>query len=980
MKKIYYRVLPFIVVYFLVCDSLSVQSETDSALGSCPFFVSVEAEAAVTDLPTAVIEGTERTGCANMMFLPKINFTGTAPFTFVYKEDGVEKTLTTSETSFQTEAPANGNKVKTYEIVSITDNSGQTNTATDKVTILAGVEMELFPLDANGAPLVFGESPFIVRIPERDIDGQPVETVAFPLSKCENVDLVEVQLGMVIDNLSAEDESLPEADPINASLTQADDGKTMVSFSPATLPAGAVRTIEGHTTLRPGYQYQFLLSVWQTLDGDKTDCSEQRYFKVLVVPDTIVWRPSGAERQPDVLEAPARTVRVQKADQPKTGVLMPSEKEYSKSWLFDNNWKHQAYPLREGPLMIDDKAAPITNAFAPLRETHVIIPTGSDIYPTLLDPFEDFYDTNNFPESQTYTDPDEENKLYLRYQYNFVHNRCKVIHFKANSEVGRPDRLTYDSAQVDFHLETDRWYGLTAPLRDTYTGDFMAPRATPTTEALFHKQDDPDNATGTPVVAWTNEFTSTTSRLETGQAFAFRVASRYYPFPEAFNENPDKGVLQPGKNIESIGNYNFYLPVDSSYYNIYNAVSKALVGQQTLPEGSKALRHRFTFDSRSSNYLSPFTPEGTDEEEEDVIIAEIPYSNFNLQDGVADQVILIGNPMMSHLNFYKLYVNDYLEGISNEYKLIQSINNRVYYISVLHSYSETDEGLIEIVSNDNDDKLQDWAISPGQAFVITTTSDFLSSNSLKIPAVASQTDDETHTVLRAQNSHNRSNILRIRVERDGDCSWATVAIRPDAYSGFRTGDDSRLLLAEADNGVIPSVYTKADGVKLDINRMPAMPDRLPIGILTNVKGETEIRISGMETLENTGELSFIDVAEGIKRPLTGDAPFTYRFNNTTGDVDGRFFIHASPTDITATDSNQSILIYHSDGRIFAFAANSNEVRSLIIYSLDGKILARRNNIDNAQASIEIPTTTTPQTIIVKAVSNTSSTIKKIILH
>jgi hypothetical protein len=918
----------------------------------------VSALARIVVMPKAVFDTSNKTECANLGFLPDMLFTGNPPFTVVYKEDGVQKTLTDyTDYRFQTVAPT-GEK-KTYIILSITDNSGITNPATDTLVLLSGVAVEMFPVGDNGFPIVMGET-FNVRIPERDINGVPVEDIVFPLSRSDNADIIEISISSAKDNLSQEVQ-FPEVVIENVSLTPNDDGTMMLSFNADDMPAIASRTIEGHTTLRPGYVYFFLIEAWQTVDGAKSECSTQRYFNVMVVPDTIVWRPSGATIAPDVLEAPAQH-SPRSSITSTTGEILPARgSDEAPAWLYDNNWKHQAYPLREGPEMINGQAAPITNGFVPLRETHVIIPTGCDIYPLLLDREEDFDNDIYFQDID---------KHYLRYNYNFVHNKCKVIHFKANSELGRPDRLTYDSAQVDMHVETNRWYALSAPLHGMFTGDFMMHRANPSVEMLFHKQANPDTG-GAAVDTWTTEFMSTVSPIAMGQGVAFRAGSSYYPFPDAFKANPDEGVLQPGKNLRDTAEIRYYFPVDSTYYNIYNAVTNALMSSQNLPADAKTLSHRFIFDNRQDNYLSPFTADYSDATE----ITEFDLSHLNLTNGVENQSIIIGNPLMSHFNFDEFsYVNE--NQIINEYKFLIQNSTTPYtirYISVVSLSEENDNGIVEIITNEGDDTVTDHAIAPMQAFMVTTTSSFDKNVPLTIPVSASDTDRDKHSTLRSQSTRARRNVMHIALSRDEARTSAAIAVRKHASVGYRAGEDSRLLLSELDNGASPSVYTEADGRALDINQLPDMPASLPVNITTSIPGRMTFEIKGCESMDCASELRFIDVATGTDIPLQGE-PFCYSFDNPTGNITGRFFIARSANALSApTDAN--VKIYSSNGRIHAIAANNSKIRSLIISSLDGRILARRNSIDNPNFSIDFPDGQIA--VIVKTISDNGITTKKI---
>lgn len=54
-------------------------------------------------------------------------------------------------------------------------------------------------------------------------------------------------------------------------------------------------------------------------------------------------------------------------------------------------------------------------------------------------------------------------------------NVCKEIYFKPESEILRQHRLTYEKAWVEKELDANKWYLVSAPMKDTYAGDMYVP-------------------------------------------------------------------------------------------------------------------------------------------------------------------------------------------------------------------------------------------------------------------------------------------------------------------------------------------------------------------------------------------------------------------------------------------------------------------------------------------------------------------------
>ena len=54
-------------------------------------------------------------------------------------------------------------------------------------------------------------------------------------------------------------------------------------------------------------------------------------------------------------------------------------------------------------------------------------------------------------------------------------NVCRDIYFRPGSEILRQHRLIYERAWVEMELQPNKWYLLSAPLKDTYAGDMYVP-------------------------------------------------------------------------------------------------------------------------------------------------------------------------------------------------------------------------------------------------------------------------------------------------------------------------------------------------------------------------------------------------------------------------------------------------------------------------------------------------------------------------
>ena len=66
----------------------------------------------------------------------------------------------------------------------------------------------------------------------------------------------------------------------------------------------------------------------------------------------------------------------------------------------------------------------------------------------------------------------------------FQGNVCREIYFKPGAELLRPHRLQYEKAWVEKELDANKWYLVSAPMKNTYAGDMYVPATAMTDYSL----------------------------------------------------------------------------------------------------------------------------------------------------------------------------------------------------------------------------------------------------------------------------------------------------------------------------------------------------------------------------------------------------------------------------------------------------------------------------------------------------------------
>ncbi len=553
----------------------------------------------------------------------------------------------------------------------------------------------------------------------------------------------------------------------------------------------------------------------------------------------------------------------------------------------------------------------------PWECTYVIIPGNANHYPTLIG---------------------ETNAI------------CDTIEFGFGGEIARTDLLTYSTAKVNLKIKTMQWYGLSAPLRDMYTGDYMFKQANPLTEIRLHNAINPETKAGASSSDWTTPFNNTNYLLTAGLGYSINVGRLFYT-----GEFGDNGIDQQNSPWEFVNDVSFVFHSANppTTFQFYDEITKAKF-PKTETVASRENASRFVYEVTENG--KSVAPAGD-------VLAEVPTKQTT-----GGNPVLVGNPLMAHIDFNEFYyVNKAV--IKPEFKVLFSGNS---YITLSGTDADND-GIVEKweYTGNTLPPLTPTSLPPMQSFIVTTREDYTGSpenlSITKQMAVA-------NSLSKLRSSVSEEGIIRLYADNGTYQSDAAIVLGKDFRKNYFIDEDSRRMLI-VKVGTAPSIYTVVDGMYLDINRVPELPETLPIGISTTKKGQLTLRLSGLEQVISQGNLLYFkDQKESLTIPLENN-DFSYSFNNTEGNQEGRFYLICSKV-ITSGENpemQKPIVISLYRDKIQVTSLDNSELLNVSMYGIDGRLLYQQKN--TGLSSIELPLPSVGAIVVKASTSKASETSK-----
>lgn len=494
-----------------------------------------------------------------------------------------------------------------------------------------------------------------------------------------------------------------------------------------------------------------------------------------------------------------------------------------------------------------------------------------------------------------------------------VMNGCRYIHFEPNAEVVNTHRLTYEKAWVELALHPNRYYMVTVPLKDTYSGDWFwndldkvdhftalndetlpEKRVTPTIyqRVWDFPVTDVINSNGTQTqvksTQWSLPYNYLATKYETNSGgYNFNAVSVWvHPSTPANNEEGDKN-----------GVYKFRFPKEHTLYYYYDKNGSS-VGLSESIERNKAQAGRFIYESEDSTVTFPYI---------------MRFTNDQMQSGEHD-VFFVGNPFMSHIDVNRFYevnphLTDILVGADNQYKHLE--------------YKEASTGVI--ATSD--------VIAPMQSFLVRQKGD---APSCTITFTEDMLVSAPHTELTSspEDAPNEENTISITASASDTRSSAMIRFSASASDNYREREDAEILI-ENETPPAVAIFTTAEDRALDIQQR-ANGGEIPLGMYLPKPEDVTLRIAVPD--EYSGWM-VEDVETNRRYPLMPGEETEIHVGRLTTNV-GRFYLkgQSATGNETITATQPKLYCYREAGSHTLVVRSGSEMMTRCeVYGMDGRL-------------------------------------------
>ncbi|GHT62689.1 hypothetical protein FACS189451_07640 [Bacteroidia bacterium] len=550
--------------------------------------------------------------------------------------------------------------------------------------------------------------------------------------------------------------------------------------------------------------------------------------------------------------------------------------------------------------------------------------------------------------------------------------KCNTITFKFGGEVAQLQYLQYLKAYVEMNLGTyrsdssfintanlintdgkynyypnfiprDRYYSMSAPLKDMYSGDFAfggKPNVYMKYADTILVETVRNDKYAELINKWTYSINSYNIPFRAGFGFGYEVYSGDLKetWPYARNQknlNSALGVVRwpyfmnkayldsinplhtfSGDVNTGAGTSEFtYFPVgmpnnptDTTNKITRSSVSIDNIVSRTLYNGGPVdvpLANRFIVEGEDNTI--PTT---------DFIIP------FDSNQKNKDSEILVGNPFMSHLSFKPFYVANNTT-IGQYYRIWQGKSAQYYSIQV--------DGSGNFVVSTDPAAGNDTLIAPMQSFFVPILS-ATAGNSITFNIVnMSKVMPNKLVALRSFNSNEVSSreILKIIAANSRYSASAVIIHKPGEKE---PGEGVPKLFSPSGN--IPEIYLIQD-YKKEIIEINETPQAIPLEIKTMVGGTLKLTFSGLENFSSKVVLK--DTKTGEMKALT---PWdnVYSFMNNEGDQKNRFFLLFNDYTGIEKPAPDLISVFAANNRIRMKASSLDPMQSVKIYNAVGQLI------------------------------------------
>lgn len=480
---------------------------------------------------------------------------------------------------------------------------------------------------------------------------------------------------------------------------------------------------------------------------------------------------------------------------------------------------------------------------------------------------------------------------------------CHYITYKPEAGVFGLEHLSYQRAYVEMTVQRDKWYTLTTPLKEMYSGDYYFEGAPVSFMRLFDAiNPDSTNLTAYKYTGrWTRNFANLNTRLAPGAGFAFMLGSTewHYPAPKSI-VSTDYTIYFPRRKADST------LILTDTIYNGINGYKYRNMPVISLAKDVNKV-YRFA-NENNTNTLAPI--------------------EITLNPGLN----LIGNPLMTHLNFTQLLAHNGNSSVIRNAIKIWNGNTFTSFMSGedFEASSAFDNGVAT-------------SIPPMQAF-------FVYSDAGGMLTIDPNTDFTTNSTSKLRSSKQLKNCVFIETDNGLHKSTCSVILNKNASNKYGKDDAFKLFSQYTE---VPEVYTMQENKNLDINQFSKYPYITPLAIYSTNANKIKLQFKGVQSFDDC-DLYLINTSTGIEQNLKDNPHYEIdNIANTTGSLflEFRNANTTISTDIAETETNEIQILSKEKNTIQVYCDSSNEIENILVLNEIGHLVYEETNINRTIVDI-----------------------------
>lgn len=511
---------------------------------------------------------------------------------------------------------------------------------------------------------------------------------------------------------------------------------------------------------------------------------------------------------------------------------------------------------------------------------------------------------------------------------------CDEITFLTGAGVKGLEHLAYRRAYVKATYQRDVWYTLTNPLKEMVSGDYYFSGVPLTYMRKFDVLHSENGHRYTQ--EWTKEYTGLNVPLEAGEGFAYQVTARNRTlrYDEPTPTTGDQEVTFPRMTSDSS------LVTELHKFNPLNGKLLTKATMLTKTENS----YRFAYDGASVTD-GVKTPTH----------ASYPANIQMTLTGAANDLTLIGNPMMCHLDLAAFRATN-SSVIKDEFVFWNGSSNTSVAINA--------EGEVSTAAQASGTKLP-----PMQGFFVKNAGNGGTLNfNLASHFVV---DNGTYELRSADVSSDGT--LYVTGNDGKTTSYLSVRKMEGASNGYAEGEDAeKIFNAYAES----EIYTLAGGVSTDINHFSALPYEAPLAVNTTADKDTvDLTFKGAESFENVN-VTLVNKKTGEEINLKDENK--YKFIFTKDEAETTLVLRFTSDEEIATDAEQAeadasgcdVQIFtKGNNTVRVMSSSSNQIREVSIFDASGKLIAKEVATGNGVTVMDKVLNAGARNVVVTAVTD-----------